>query len=209
MTQAILKFWNWFNSNQKNLSQINAPDLEDEKKTEILDGLLGALHAYCDQLYFDIGGLPGETLELIITAEGNVDYFEEVEALIDEAPELENWQFTAFMPPRDLNYTSVFEDVELKPLEMWFLPLDNKNAPKSIGLRICLPNYELVNDSEWLENAVYKVMDTALGEKAFTLDVDYIEIKGMPHGKPEDQGLIELKDLAPFVKWKKKKLAAL
>jgi hypothetical protein len=31
----------------------------------------------------------------------------------------------------------------------------------------------------------------------------------MPPGKPEDFGLIEFKDLSAFVKWKKKKLAAL
>jgi hypothetical protein len=178
MSQAISKFWNWFSENQENLSQINAPDLDEEEQEEMLDALLDALHSYCDELYFDIGGMHGEDVELIITAEGNTDY------------------------------TSVFEDVELSPPDIWFLPLDSKNAPKSIGLRICLPNYELVKDSKWLKNAVYKVLDIALGEKVFALDVNYIEIKGMPPGKPEDEGLIELKDLARFITWKKKKLAS-
>jgi hypothetical protein len=208
MSQAISKFWNWFSENQENLSQINAPDLDEEEQEEMLDALLDALHSYCDELYFDIGGMHGEDVELIITAEGNTDNFDKVEALIAEAPQVSGWQFIAFMPPRDLDYTSVFEDVELSPPDIWFLPLDSKNAPKSIGLRICLPNYELVKDSKWLKNAVYKVLDIALGEKVFALDVNYIEIKGMPPGKPEDEGLIELKDLARFITWKKKKLAS-
>ncbi|SEP12126.1 hypothetical protein [Mucilaginibacter sp. OK283] len=209
MSQEIARFWNWFKEQGKQLADLNRPGIADDEKEELLDAILYALHQYCDQLFFDIGGLYGEEQEFVVTAEGNVDYFSKVEELIDDAPEIEGWLFTAFMPPRDLEYTRIFEDVELKPLEMWFLPLNNSKEPKSIGLRICLPNYELVANSKWLQAAVYKILDTALGEKAFALDIDYIEIKGMPPGKPEDFGLIELKDLSAFVKWKKKKLAAL
>jgi hypothetical protein len=54
--------------------------------------------------------------------------------------------------------------------------------------------------------ACYKVMDTVVGEKVCAHDVHYIKIKGMPAGKPEDLGLMELEDLVPFIKWKKKKL---
>ncbi len=209
MSQEISKFWNWFKSNSAQLASLNAPNINEAEKEHLLDAVLEVLHEYCDQLYFDIGGEHGEPQELVITAEGNVDYFEKVEELINGAPDITGWSFIAFMPPRGLGHATVFEDVELKPLEMWFLPLDNKNAPKSIGLRICLPNYETVKDSKWLQSAVYKVLDMALGEKAFALDVDYIEIKAMPPGNPEDNGLIELEDLSAFVKWKKKKLAAL
>jgi len=209
MSQEISNFWNWFKDNSKQLAALNAPNIDEDEKDHLLDAMLEVLHRYCDQLYFDIGGEHGEAQELVITAEGNADYFDKVEELISAAPEIPGWSFIAFMPPRDLEYTSIFEDVELKPLEMWFLPLNNSKEPKSIGLRICLPNYELVANSKWLQAAVYKILDTALGEKVFALDIDYIEIKGMPPGKPEDFGLIELKDLSPFVKWKKKKLAAL
>lgn len=169
---------------------------------------MGHLHNYCDQLFFEIGGWPGKEQELIITADGNLDYFKYVEKLINSAPVIQNWSFTAFLQPQELDYTSNFEDVELKPLEIWFLPLDNKSEPKSVGLRICLPNYQLVKESEWLDAAVYNVLNTTLGEKTFALDVNYIEINGLPE-KPEDHGMIELKDLPAFLKWKKAKLSAI
>ncbi|WP_183558762.1 hypothetical protein [Mucilaginibacter sp. SP1R1] len=175
----------------------------------MLDNVLEQLHIYCDKLFFEIGGWPDRDQELIITADGDINYFERVEELINDAPEIKGWIFTAFIQPTDLDYASNFEDVDLKPFEMWFLPLDNKNNPKSIGLRICLPNYDSVKDSEWLEAAVYKVLNTVLGEKSFANDVDYIEIKHLPDGNPADQGMMELTDMAAFIKWKKAKLASL
>ena len=73
-------------------------------KEKILDELLDNLHAYCDKLYFNIGGEYGGQQELTITAEGKTDYFDAVEELIKEAPELEGWSFIAFMQPGDLDY---------------------------------------------------------------------------------------------------------
>jgi hypothetical protein len=198
-------FWEWFK--EYNTILLNLNNISEERKETLLDEVLEHLHHYCDQLYFEIGSGPEKEQELIITADGNHQYFKNVEELIDSAPVIENWNFTAFLQPRELDYTSNFEDVELKPLEIWFLPLDSKSKPKSIGLRICLSNYELVRESKWLKAAVYKIMDTVLGEKTFALDIDHIEINSLPE-KPEDHGMMELRELSAFIKWKKEKLSS-
>ena len=203
-----IAFWNWFLANNEDYLNLNDDELTHVKKQKLLDQFLFHLHDYCDKLYFEIGGWPGQEQELIITADGNKDYFGFVDELIANAPVIENWQFTAFLQPHELDYTSNFEDVELKPLEMWFLPLNSASQPKSIGLRISLPNYDAVKESEWLEAAVFRVIDTVLGEKAFALDVDHIEISSLA-SNPEEQGMMELKDLPAFIKWKKAKLSDL
>ena len=201
-------FWDWFKANNARFQNLNDPELSDDTKEELLDEFLEHLYKYCDGLYFEIGGEHGKEQELIITADGDTEYFHKVEELIDAAPAIDNWIYAAFIQPGDLPQTTIYEDVELKPFEIYFLPLDNKNQPTSIGLRVCLPNYELVKDSEWLTAAVYKVLDHVLGEKVFALDIDYIEIEDLPDN-PEEKGMMELADLPRFIKWKKAKLGNL
>ena len=201
-------FWSWFKEHSVDYLHLNDNDTNEEKKEELLDGLLEELHRYCNQLYFEIGGAPGEDQELVITAEGKVDYFKNVEELVNRAPHIENWNFTAFLQPQDLDYTSNFGDVELKPGDTWFLPLNSKSKPMSIGLRICVPNYEILKDSKWLKAAVFKILDHVLGEESFALDVNHVEISNLPEN-PEDKGMMELKDLKAFIKWKKSKLSSI
>jgi hypothetical protein len=50
------------------------------------------------------------------------------------------------------------------------------------------------------------MLDHVLGEKAFRLDVDFVEIKELPPN-PKSLGLMELKDLRSFFEWKKRKIA--
>ena len=211
MEQSIADFWNWFKERSEAFLNISGDILDEREKDDLLNEIQDNLHNYCDQLYFEIGGQPGEDQELIITAEGDKEFFKQVEELVYNAPNIDKWTIIAFKQSVDLNddpFTSNFEDVELKPIDMWFLPMDSKSNPKSIGIRVCLPNYEEVKDSKWMQPAVYKVLDTVLGEKSFALDVDYVDIGQLPDN-PEKQGMIELKELAAFIRWKKKKLERL
>jgi hypothetical protein len=113
MTDSIEKFWDWFKEHNK--SYISLDEINEDVKEQLLNDLQDHLHEYCDQLYFQIGGMPGEVQELIITAEGNTDFFEQVEALVNDAPKINNWTFIAFIHSlNDLRVTN-FEDVELRP----------------------------------------------------------------------------------------------
>ena len=95
-----------------------------------------------------------------------------------------------------------YEDVELKPSEMWFEPLEHPNNPVAIGIKVCTRNFELVKDSEWLRPAVHKMLDTILGEKSFALDIEHVAIDQLPD-EPAEEGLIELSELPAFIRWKK------
>jgi hypothetical protein len=95
------------------------------------------------------------------------------------------------------------EKVVLKPGEKWFIPLQEDDLT-SIGIRVCTLNFELIKRFEWLRPAVYKILDTILGEKSFALDVDYVEIAQLPDN-PEEEGMMQLSELRDFVAWKKAK----
>jgi len=204
MTNSIEKFWNWFEEHNK--SYLSLDEINEAVKEQLLNELQDHLHEYCDRLYFQVGGMPGQEQELIITAEGNTDFFEQVEALVNNAPAIDDWTFVAFIQPRDDLVTTNFEDVELKPAEIWFLPLQSASKPHSIGIKVCTPNYDIIKESKWFKSAIYKMLDAVLGEKSFALDIDHIDFGKLP-GNPEEQGMIELAELPAFVKWKKTKQA--
>jgi hypothetical protein len=200
MTDKTEMFWEWFREHCR--SYLNIDDLEEDVKEQLLDELLEHLHQYCDQLYFEIGETPAGKPELIVTAEGKTDFFNQVEYLVNSAPVIDDWLFTAFIQPLGGGNVIKYEDVELKTDEMWFLPLENKSKPASIGIKVCMPDYDRAKESEWFEAAVYKVLDTVLGEKSFALDIDHVGYGKLPD-EPAESGMIELAELPAYLKWKK------
>jgi hypothetical protein len=204
MAESPARFWKWFEKNHKAYLSVNVADATT--KDRMLNDLLDQLHKYCDRIWFEIGGHPSQTQELIITCEGNSSYFEQVEVLVESAPSIPNWSFIAFIPAREMEFEMTYEDVTLKPGEMWFEPLENESVPGAVGIRVCTKNYELVKGSQWLEPAVYKILDTLLGEKSFALDIQFVQVDELPE-EPEEEGLIELLQLRNFVIWTKSKSA--
>jgi len=202
MKDNIKQFWDWFKDNNKLFLFVNQKD--EKEKELLLDQFLENLHKYCDQLWFEIGGNPDEPLDLIITAEGNIDYYDMVEKLVNAAPKIENWNIIAFKPPMGTEFEIKFEDVELIPNEMWFMPLENQLKPTSLGLRIGIKNYKKFKKSKWLQATVNKVLDTVLGEKSFAFDIEYLEIVELPK-KPQENGMLELQQLHNYVSWHKNK----
>jgi hypothetical protein len=197
------RFWEWFKINNSRYFYLNQIG-SSEKKEKLLNEFLEHLHEYCDKLYFEIGGFPNEPQELIISAEGNKDYFDKVEELISKAPKINDWQIIPFKPPMGTDFVTEYEDVVLDPKKIWFLPLDNKNNPRALGLKMYLPNYIPKKEKTFLEGC-YQVLDTILGEKSSTLDIAHLELAKLPT-RPEKEGLIELSELAKYIEWRKTKV---
>ena len=200
MKDSAERFWNWFRQHNKGYSFIN--QVEPEVKEKLMNNLSSELHEYCDKLYFEIGGDTEDCQELIITAEGNKEYFPQVEFLVGAAPEIGKWTFTAFIPPRDVHFKINYEGLVLNPEEMWFMPLENSDKPNLIGISICLRNYELVKDNNFFESAMHKILDVLLGEKSAATDIDYISFDQLPDN-PEEKGMIALGELSEYISWKK------
>jgi hypothetical protein len=203
MPDKIKKIWNWFEEN--NHAFLFTNEVDDDVKEQLLEDFLTELHKYNDKLYFQIGGSPGEGQELFITAEGDPEQFASVEELINNAPEIKNWIFIAFMQSSEDDNIINYQGVEIKRSDLWFMPLQSQSNPNNIGIRICVPNYEALKTNEWIDNAIYKMLDTVLGERSFALDIDFLDIAELPE-EPEEKGLINLAELRAFITWKKKKL---
>ncbi len=195
------QFWDWFKANEAKfffLNQIN----DDDEKERLLDDFLSHLHEYCDHLFFEVGGLPDEKQDLIITAEGNIDFFEKVEALVIKAPLLEYWNVIAFKPPVKGSIIE-YNGIKLNSETMYFTSLGYDTSQK-IGLRIYIDNYNSTKIKDFL-TAAYLILDNILGEKSNAKDIGYVETESLP-SISEREKLIELNKLPRYIKWKRSKL---
>lgn len=192
------QFWEWFKLNEAKYYFLNQID-NDEEKELLLDNLLTKLHGYCERLFFEVGGHPNEMQELIITAGGNVDFFDQVDSLVSSAPELKLWNIIAFKQIQH-GFTTRYNGIEMNPGLMYFEPLE-KPGSDDIGLRIYIDNYLPSNNEEFVYTA-YLVLDNLLGEKSVALDIGYVEV-GNLSSIAEKEDLIELTKLPRYIKWKK------
>jgi hypothetical protein len=192
------QFWNWFKDYNKSYTFLNSVD--ENIQEQLLDKLLERLHNYCGKIYFEIGGFPDEDQELIITAEGDKAYFDKVEHLINNAPEIEGWTFIAFKPAMPDHFKSKWDALELDTEDMWFLPLSNEKT-QDLGIRVYFNNQDLIKDNATLIPLLYKMLDTIVGEKSFALDIKYVDTDLLPD-KPEE-GLYPILELPKYIEWHK------
>jgi hypothetical protein len=192
-----IKFWDWFVKNQNKYFFLN--QVEPDVKENLLTEFTIQLHKFCKNLFFQIGGHPDKTQDLIITAAGNVKYFDKVEELINAAPKLKDWRFIAFKPPMEFGFKSTYNNITSDSTDLWFLPLENSSNPQDLGIRIGFPNYEDSKSKDFTFIA-YLMLDTILGEKSTALDINYLDVAILPVD-PENNGFIHLSELKEFVTW--------
>lgn len=171
-------FWNWFTRNQKPYLFIT--QIEGEERERLLNEFLEKLHDFQEQLFFEMGGHPDDKkVELVITAGGKVEYFDKVELLVSKAPILDHWKVIAFKPPMGSEFSTRVEGHEFDPKELFFIPLESQEHPGAIGLEVCFPNFDKEKEQTFLFGT-FLMLDVILGEKSCALDIDFIEVGGIP-----------------------------
>src|SRR6218665_2222754 len=128
-------FWNWFSKNEHTFFKVvkNNADIGNNffeplssKLNELKDG------------YFFLTGMSNENVaELVITADGNVSDFVFVEELINEAPKLKDWKFTAFKPAMDIEDVTIeMAGYSFNKNNLFFYSNDFSEYPDEIDITI-------------------------------------------------------------------------
>lgn len=189
-------FWAWFRERNHEYGSLNRA----ENKEQLLDQFQNRLHQYDDCLAFEISEpMDDGSNELIITAEGLVGKFPEVEALIEAAPELPGWKFVAFKQPLGFDFIHEYGNLTIDPRSVWFLPMRSKSDPSILGLRVGLPDFDETN-AKCIKNSIWIVLDTGLGERVCAERIRHVEVTQLPP-TPEDEGFIKLKELPEYLQW--------
>ena len=188
------EFWKKFEGYKDLIMDIDSLDTAEGDK--LLERLDGDLKEYSEGIDFILGDLTdkGRTL----TTEGDVDYFDDLIALCEEAPVLDFWDIIAFKPAKGSNVNITFEKHRISSKNLWFMPLESEEEKEKVGLRVALK--EFVEDDEDLLIAVYSLIEQMLGEYDTAMLLGYLELCSLGD-KPEEEGFHPMTDLPEYMEW--------
>jgi hypothetical protein len=198
--RTIKLFWEWFYCNEITLRTLR--DQKPEIQKVFIYWLDRHLHNYCERLDCIIifPEKPHDLLKLIISANGNPDYFDQVHTLVDSAPKFKHWKVIAFIQPSQdidemeagLDKPYVFKDIILKTSELKFMPFAYNDEEK-IDMIVYLKDFTVHCKNKNLLQVVFIIMQDLLGEKTLFQNINFVELAQMP--EDEKNELIHLYDL--------------
>jgi len=165
-------FWNWFQDNNQTIKNLINETPENQKNISFwINKNLSYYYKDIDFMIVYPKACNGK-IELILTANGNPEYFNKVIDLVDNAPQLKNWKFTAFIQPTDridelmkgLDDPYIFHEMTLKASELTFLPLEYHELSHKLDIEVFLKSYNLYCDTKTLQQAIFIIMQEIVGK---------------------------------------------
>jgi hypothetical protein len=202
--KKINTFWNWFQDNNQTIKNILSETPKNQK--HLFFWLNKHLHYYCKEIDFIIAfpKKPTDKAKLIITANGNPEYFKQVVDLIDNAPRLRTWIFTAFIQPKEdieriidkLDNPYFFKDITIKASDIMFLPLNCDESCKKYEIVVYLKNYNIHCNTKTWRDAIFIIMQDIFGEKQVYENINFVQLAQLPDN---DDHLIHFHDFQAFL----------
>ena len=194
MKITIEEFWNRFKEKSDKLMDLDS--LSPAEKDEVLDSIDSDLKQYSEGLSLEIGKLSTNGRKLTLTAEGDVDYFEDLINLYEQSPVLDFWDIVAFKQGKGANVNISFENYHLSSKKMWFMPMENQEDEQMLGLQIALDAKE--TEDEELLVAVYSLIEEMIGEYECATLLSYFELTTISDNMQE-KGFKPLTELPEFI----------
>jgi len=193
------EFWAWFKLNEKDFFKVvkNRRNIEkgffnklSKKLEEIKDGFF-----YLTGMYDD------NTVELVLTADGDTKNIVFVEELVKAAPEILGWKFTSLKPALDIKNVRIEMDgYKFTSDNLNFYSNEITNYSDEIDITI-VHNDLTEENKEILSNGIYIFLDNYLGELDFLNNIDNLTIIGKSEAQKD---LVPIEKLKDFLTWRQK-----
>lgn len=207
LSQTAIKntksFWNWF---QKNEIEIFKALLNLDKYNSTLNQFKTRLAKISNKIGFIIKATDKSNtkFKIIFSAHGNRKRYHLVTHIADQAPELPNWIFQAFIQPSEiiekfkqgLDEYFVFQDFSLKVSEVYFSILDYNTTKRKINIVVYINNYNYHFENEFLEEAIYIILEDVAAEKTTKNNITLVQLAQLPN---QPQNLIKLYELQTYI----------
>jgi hypothetical protein len=192
-------FWNWFQNNEKTFFNVVKTHKNIEKG--FFDKLSPKLAELKDGFFYLTGMFDDNTVELVLTADGNTRNIVFIEELVEQAPKIYGWKFTALKPAMDIeNVVINMAGYKFDSENLFFYSNDYAEYPDEVD--ICVVHNEMTEENkQQIGNGTYIFLDNYLGELDFVHKIDNLKIIGMQQAEKELVPIAKLKD---FLDWREK-----
>ncbi|MFY7670473.1 DUF695 domain-containing protein [Tenacibaculum sp. MEBiC06402] len=198
---SIKDFWDWFVVHEKKFYEVVLSGDSDRFNKEFFDLIGSKLDQIKEGIFYLSGMLDDNTADLILTADGDLRNFYLVEEMIEESPNLPNWNFQAFKPSFDFDDAGMeMSNYKFNKNNISFYPDIDENYPDEIAINIIHDDFSEENESDII-NGCYIFLDNFLGELKFTTLIDEVSFKGR---NEISQELIPIDKLDSFLTWREK-----
>jgi len=195
------RFWEWFSENHKRYLQLD--QLEEDEISRLANELNEQLDKYCTGLGVEIRLNKPGAKDFIISANGDMRYFEQAEDLAFMAPKPKEWNIIA-LQPAVWEYPIAFEykGRAVTSEQLWFSTFESVEEPHKLGIVVYFEHYDADEEDEFYLPAANKMLDFILGEKAGRLDVPYLQVNVLPE-QPDPHSILPLETLPEYIEmWK-------
>lgn len=194
-------FWQWFAGNEHRFRELDTKD--SDEALSFLDELIRNMKPFNPWLKALAGPYSGNGYELIITADGDVALFCKVEELIEQAPVLPNWQFTAHKPA--LGFDGISIDLYEKKFNTettCFYPIIHDEYPDEVSIILTHTEYNVEEDDQFQAGGMI-YLENGLGEEKTATRIDHYETGPLP-GADSGIEVIPISKLADYLNWREK-----
>ena len=199
--ESYQDFWNWFVENEKNFHKIVKQGGSENITTGFFDVIAPKLDELKEGIWYLTGMLDEDTVDLILTADGDIKNFYLIEELIAAAPKLKGWKFRAHKPELDIENVGIeMAGFSFTNDNISFYSNDIKEYPDEIDITIIHDDYNEENKEDII-NGTYIFMDNYLGELNSLTIIDNITFKSKEEIEKE---LIPIEKFKSFINWRQK-----
>lgn len=192
-------FWMWFQKHEKTF--FNAVDKGDHIERDFFTKLSPKLQELRDGFFYITGMFDENTAELVLTADGTIKNMVFVEELVNAAPNIPGWKFTALKPALDIKNVRVemaghvFDSDTLS-----FYSNDHREYPDEIDITVVHKDFNEENRSA-ITNGIYIFLDNYIGELNSVTTIDNVIVAGEADAGKE---LVPIGKLKDFLIWREK-----
>lgn len=192
-------FWVWFVSNQASFYKL--VKAQSNIKNGFFDKLSPMLDRVHDDIYYLTGMYSNDVVELVLTAEGVVKNFVFIEELVDAAPSLPNWKFTALKPALDIKNVNIqMNGFEFSGNNISFYDATHPDYPDEISIDIVYHDYS-EEDKNLSHHGIHIFLDNYLGEVSYASLIDSVKIISKEEATKE---LVPISKLKEYLNWRQK-----